>query len=386
MRTAVKTTQDTPNNSAIAAPAKIPRRRKPEASSGVAPVPSAAPVPSVAAEPAAARVPAATQARPPKQTKVSITAGRAAQPGVKAAWKGMDDDGPKPPKPPAPKSVETPPSKRTPKPGPERPAIKEPADAVKAKQGTAAAAGAKELKPPSAAKAAAKRPAAARPASAKARIASVVAAAVNARSGRKTQPASVSQKAVTGKTGASASAAASAGVGTSVPAKAAAAKTPAPVFAKVVRGTSTAPADTKVNAGKTPASIPAKAVAGRPASPAGQSAVSRRIKSEPAPAGRRKPEPRDKAVVQPVLILESGSLWRMAGNNAVAYVRRASDACAILRATPGELAHRAMAVYRDRQGRAIAWQVRFETARWAEVAGMLNAPAGKGEAEPVGLP
>ncbi len=74
----------------------------------------------------------------------------------------------------------------------------------------------------------------------------------------------------------------------------------------------------------------------------------------------------------PVVVLGSGQLWKMAGNNAVAYVRSAADACAILRAQPGQLAQKAMAVYRDRHGKAIAWQVRFENARWAEVEGLLK--------------
>ena len=74
----------------------------------------------------------------------------------------------------------------------------------------------------------------------------------------------------------------------------------------------------------------------------------------------------------PVVILDNGRIWKMAGNNAVAYVRTAANACAILKSEPGQLAKRAMAVYRDRNGKAIAWQVRFETARWAEVEGMLK--------------
>jgi len=111
-------------------------------------------------------------------------------------------------------------------------------------------------------------------------------------------------------------------------------------------------------------SIPVATTGRRRAAPAAAETATGR-KRAPAYQGER-------AVVQPVVILDNGRIWKMAGNNAVAYVRTAANACAILKSEPGQLAKRAMAVYRDRNGKAIAWQVRFETARWAEVEGMLK--------------
>lgn len=67
------------------------------------------------------------------------------------------------------------------------------------------------------------------------------------------------------------------------------------------------------------------------------------------------------------LALEGGTLWRMSGRHAVAYVQNASLACALLAVETRHLARRAMAVYYDKKGRAIAWQVRFDTQHWDDV-------------------
>jgi len=443
------------NNIEIAEPpAKTPRNRKLPAS------PAVAQVQTVAIEPAPAQaLPAARAVRTPKTAKTDPVKEIAAEPAIKAGWKGMNDDEPKLPKPAAPKTADTPPAS-TPKPKPEKNPIKTPpaavvapatsaspeaktasapkaAPAIKSKASTAAivdtkaavapplepqgaagqsrrgthsrsepaaapntvkekaagtatpgvvkekpatitsttaaakekpatvvAAGPVKEKPAPAAspavalkttptpepsmapvaksspKAVVKKPSA-RPSSAKARIASVVAAAVKARAATKPQRAAA-------------------------PVKAAAEKVIAPLPAEAAESaTAAAP----------------KVVAARTVAPAVRPSVTRQVKQQPVQTGKQKPEPREKAVVQPMLVLESGHLWRMTGIHAVAYVRRASDACAILRTAPGQLADRAMAVYRDKQGRAIAWQVRFETARWAEVEGMLNMPHVKGREE-----
>jgi len=44
----------------------------------------------------------------------------------------------------------------------------------------------------------------------------------------------------------------------------------------------------------------------------------------------------------------------------------------MLNASPAHLAKRAMAVYHDKKGKPIAWQVRFEATRWTEVEGLLR--------------
>lgn len=67
------------------------------------------------------------------------------------------------------------------------------------------------------------------------------------------------------------------------------------------------------------------------------------------------------------LLLEGGMLWRMSGRHAVAYVQNASLACALLSVESRHLARHAMAVYYDKKGRAIAWQVRFDTQHWDDV-------------------
>lgn len=150
-----------------------------------------------------------------------------------------------------------------------------------------------------------------------------------------------------------------------VPAKAAAVPKASAATAKPAEKASAATAAKPAE--KTPATkAPVKANRTKMATPATKTSPPASVRP------RRAAEPRERAVVPSVVVLGSGQIWKMAGNNAVAYVRSAADACAILRAQPGQLAKKAMAVYRDRHGKAIAWQVRFESARWAEVEGMLK--------------
>lgn len=73
------------------------------------------------------------------------------------------------------------------------------------------------------------------------------------------------------------------------------------------------------------------------------------------------------ARVERELALEGGRLWRMSGRHAVAYVQNASLACALLAVETKHLARHAMAVYYDKKGRAIGWQVRFDAQQWDEV-------------------
>ena len=62
----------------------------------------------------------------------------------------------------------------------------------------------------------------------------------------------------------------------------------------------------------------------------------------------------------------------MAGRHGVAYVKDAALAGELLATEPKNLAKAAMAVYYDRKGKAFAWQVRFDTDRWEEVAKRLG--------------
>ncbi len=80
----------------------------------------------------------------------------------------------------------------------------------------------------------------------------------------------------------------------------------------------------------------------------------------------------DSARVEREMALEGGRLWRMSGRHAVAYVHNASLACALLAVETKHLARHAMAVYYDKKGRAIAWQVRFDTQHWDDVMRQLG--------------
>lgn len=132
------------------------------------------------------------------------------------------------------------------------------------------------------------------------------------------------------------------------PAKPAARKVPAPPAAAV----KPAPA-----AKSLPAAKP-KAPAAKLKAPAAVQAP-----SAPRPAALAS----DTARVERTQALEGGSLWRMSGRHAVAYVHTSALACALLAVEPRHLAQHAMAVYYDKKGRAIAWQVRFDTQRWDDV-------------------
>ncbi len=96
----------------------------------------------------------------------------------------------------------------------------------------------------------------------------------------------------------------------------------------------------------------------------------------PAPvskaAGKAKTAVPETARVERDLALEGGRLWRMSGRHAVAYVQSASLACALLSVETRHLARHAMAVYYDKKGRAIAWQVRFDAQQWDDVIRQLG--------------
>jgi len=95
---------------------------------------------------------------------------------------------------------------------------------------------------------------------------------------------------------------------------------------------------------------------------------------KPKAAGKAKtamPTP-DTVRVERDLALEGGRLWRMSGRHAVAYVHSAGLACALLAVETRHLARHAMAVYYDKKGRAIAWQVRFDTQHWDDVMRQLG--------------
>ncbi len=128
-------------------------------------------------------------------------------------------------------------------------------------------------------------------------------------------------------------------------------KTPAPIAASTL---------TLETAPKTPAPKPIK-----PAP---------KLAAKPAPKAAAKP------AAPPAVVAETpatyfagtaGRAWRMSGKHAVAYVHTAALASELLGAEPRQVAGSAMAVYYDRKGRPFAWQLRFDTARWAEVTGRL---------------
>ena len=68
----------------------------------------------------------------------------------------------------------------------------------------------------------------------------------------------------------------------------------------------------------------------------------------------------------------SGRAWRMTSRYAVAYLKDAALAGELLATEPRHLAKAAMAVYYDRKGKAFAWQVRFDAARWDEIVARLG--------------
>ena len=65
-------------------------------------------------------------------------------------------------------------------------------------------------------------------------------------------------------------------------------------------------------------------------------------------------------------------MWRMSGRHGVAYVKNAQLAGELLEIEPRHLTKAAMAVYYDRKGRAFAWQIRIDTARWDDLVRRLS--------------
>ena len=110
----------------------------------------------------------------------------------------------------------------------------------------------------------------------------------------------------------------------------------------------------KPKATKTVKVTPPQAAAPRPVPPTP-------LKSRPKAASpetmRPLPEP----------VCAEGRLWKMSGRHGVAYVQSAALASELLATDTRHLAQRAMAVYYDKKGKAIAWQVRFDTDRWDDV-------------------
>lgn len=76
--------------------------------------------------------------------------------------------------------------------------------------------------------------------------------------------------------------------------------------------------------------------------------------------------------VEPVTVLSTGRMWRMASGYSVAYVTNADIACEIIGASRRNLDRQAMAYYTDTKGKTFAWQVLIRTDRWDEVARRLQ--------------
>ncbi len=125
-----------------------------------------------------------------------------------------------------------------------------------------------------------------------------------------------------------------------------------------------------------PAPAPARASAPAPApvqAAPSRAAPAKAAKKIPVQAVPSAPAPVRAVAETPATSFtgEGGRAWRMSGKHAVAYVRDAGLAGALLATEPRHLARSAMAVYYDRKGKPFAWQVRFDTARWEEVVGRL---------------
>jgi hypothetical protein len=91
-----------------------------------------------------------------------------------------------------------------------------------------------------------------------------------------------------------------------------------------------------------------------------------------APQAKTKREAAAPARIADITPLAGGEIWRMAGKNGVAYVTSSALAGQLLATDPRNLIKKAMAVYYDKKGRAYAWQIRFDTDRWEEVAQRLG--------------
>ena len=124
-----------------------------------------------------------------------------------------------------------------------------------------------------------------------------------------------------------------------------------------------------VPAAKTPRTPPVKAVKPAPVK-AAKSVPVQTAKTIPVKAAK----PAQPVPVRVIAEINgaSGRAWRMTSRYAVAYVKDAVLAGELLATEPKHLAKSAMAVYYDRKGKAFAWQVRFDAARWDEVVGRLG--------------
>ena len=148
-------------------------------------------------------------------------------------------------------------------------------------------------------------------------------------------------------------------------------KTPAPLSAPFAKPTAKTPTLEK--------KLPLKATASvKTPVPKAMPVKAPAVKSTPAPAAKL---PAKTPAAKPVKVIAetpatyfagvAGRAWRMSGKHAVAYVHTAALAGELLQTEPRQVAGSAMAIYYDRKGRPFAWQLRFDTTRWAEVTGRL---------------
>jgi len=74
----------------------------------------------------------------------------------------------------------------------------------------------------------------------------------------------------------------------------------------------------------------------------------------------------------------AGQVWKLNGRRGIAYVEGKEAAEKILallaqdEAGVKKLPDAAMAEYRDKKGRAFAWQIPFDLSRWSVVAGAMG--------------
>ena len=163
---------------------------------------------------------------------------------------------------------------------------------------------------------------------------------------------------------------------------------PAPIPKRAPRPPA-APAPEPVKAAAAPATKPAKALLTAASPKAITTAKSAKIVATPKPAKittakaakiaaapkQAKTIPVQAAAPMPPapvrVVTETngagGRAWRMSSRYAIAYIKDAALAGELLATDARHLAKIAMAVYYDRKGKAFAWQVRFDAARWDEV-------------------
>ncbi len=71
----------------------------------------------------------------------------------------------------------------------------------------------------------------------------------------------------------------------------------------------------------------------------------------------------------------AGQVWKLNGRRGIAYVEGKEAAEKILALCEGDakkLPDAAMAEYRDKKGRAFAWQIPFDLSQWSVVAGAIG--------------